>query len=367
MKKMSLHQDSWNNPVACFLLAACLCLFAMTGLITPATAESLEEVVAAARKEGALNVTWGVSTLGGMEGLAELGKLVEKKYGVKLAITMTPGPSMSRMASRILQEQASGRPASSDLYVGADVHMPLVVEKNFFLPVQWTTLFSDIPPPAVELGGRVMRIYDGIQGFVYNTNLVSRNEAPRVFDDVFKPKWEKRLAATPFGTGLDRWTYLVGEAKGVPAVEKFAKHYVKGLIRSTEIEKIANGQYPILVFASSFGRAVELKEAGAPIDYSVVVDHPWMSTFYIGVPRNSAHPNAGKLLVSMLLSKEGQNILWDTSRNGSHHVKGTKYDEWYQQNFADVKFTEFNAEFMVKHRKQLRGLGKKYRAWLKQK
>ena len=365
MKKESLRYARCIKGLARILSVAYLFTFA--SLSWAANTESLEDVIAAARKEGALNVTWGASTLGGTQGLAALEELVAKKYNAKISITMTPGPSMSRMASRILQEQASGRAASSDLYVGADVHMPLVYPHGFFLPVNWTSLFPSMPPAAIELGGSVVRIYDGIQGFVYNRNLVGPNDAPRVFEDLFKPKWENRLAATTFGTGLDRWTYLVGEEKGVPAVKKFAEQYVKGLIRSTEFEKIANGQYPILAFSSSFGAAVELQEAGAPIAYSVVVNAPWMSTFYIGIPKNSAHPNAGKLLVSLLLSKEGQNILWETSRNGSHHVKGTKYDDWYQKNFGDIKFTEFNAEFMLEHRKQLQALGKKYRNWLKRK
>jgi iron(III) transport system substrate-binding protein len=332
---------------------------------TAAGAESLQDIVREAQKEGQLNVTWGTSTLGGTKGLAAFQEMINKKYKVKIQIKATPGPSMSRMASRILQEQAAGRPSSSDLFVGADVHMPLVYKHNFFLPVNWVSVFPEIPSQAVELNGQIVRIYDGIQGFVYNTKLVPPNEAPRKFEDMFKPKWENRLATTNFATGLDRWTYIVGEERGVPAVKKFVDQYVKGLIRSTEFDKIANGQYPILAFSSSFGDAIELQEAGAPIDYSVVVDAPWMTTFYVGIPKNSAHPNAGKLLISLVLSKEGQDILWETSRDGSHHVKGTKYYSWFQKKYADTKFTEFNAETMIKLENQLGEIGKKYRDWLK--
>ncbi|MGH7795346.1 MAG: hypothetical protein ACREQ2_10680 [Candidatus Binatia bacterium] len=85
-----------------------------------------------------------------------------------------------------------------------------------------------------------------------------------------------------------------------------------------------------------------------------------MTTFYVGIPKNSAHPNAGKLLISLVLSKE-----WDTSRDGSHHVKGTKYYSWFQKKYADTKFTEFNAETMIKLENQLGEIGNKYRDWLK--
>lgn len=342
------------------------CCFIVSHLIAATLrAESLQDVIREAQKEGQLNVTWGASTLGGTKGLAAFQDMINKKYNVKVKIAATPGPSMSRMASRILQEQAAGRPSSSDLFVGADVHMPLVYKHDFFLPINWLSLFPEMPPPAIELDGQIVRIYDGIQGFVYNNKLVRPNEAPRKFEDMFKPKWENRLAATSFATGLDRWTHIVGEEKGVPAVKKFIDQYVKGLIRSTEFEKIANGQYPILAFSSSFGDAIQLQEAGAPIDYSVVVDAPWMTTFYVGIPKNSVHPNAGKLLISLVVSKEGQDILWDTSRDGSHHVKGTKYSAWFQKKYANTNFTEFNAETMIKLEGQLGEIGKKYRSWLK--
>ena len=364
MQRKQLSRYLWHRRALRAVALGC-CLIVIILLPAASYAESLQDIIREARKEGQLNVTWGASTLGGTKGLAAFQEMINKKYNVKVDIKATPGPSMSRMAARILQEQAAGRPSSSDLYIGADVHMPLVYKHDFFLPVNWLSVFPEIPPPAVELKGQIVRIYDGIQGFVYNTKLVGPKEAPRKFEDMFKPKWENRLATTNFATGLDRWTYIVGEEKGVPAVKKFVDQYVKGLIRSTEFEKIANGQYPILAFSSSFGDAIQLQEAGAPIDYSVVVDAPWMTTFYVGIPKNSAHPNAGKLLISLVLSKEGQDILWDTSRDGSHHVKGTKYYSWFQKKYADTKFTEFNAESMIKLETQLGEIGKKYRDWLK--
>lgn len=354
----------WQLRVVGTVALGC-CLIATHPVSAASSGESLQDIIREARKEGQLNVTWGPSTLGGTKGLAAFQEMINKKYNVKINIKATPGPSMSRMASRILQEQAAGRPSSSDLFVGADAHMPLVYKHDFFLPVPWVSVFPEMPPPAVELKGQIVRIYDGIQGFVYNTKLVRPDEAPKKFEDMFKPKWENKLATTNFATGLDRWTYLVGEEKGVAAVKKFVDQYVKGLIRSTEFEKIANGQYPILAFSSSFGDAIQLQEAGAPIDYSVVVDAPWMTTFYVGIPKNSAHPNAGKLLISLVLSKEGQDILWETSRDGSHHVTGTKYHAWYQKKYAGTKFTEFNAETMIKLDHQLGEIGKKYRDWLK--
>lgn len=364
MQRKQLPRHFRNRRVL-WTIALVYCLI-VTQLVPAASgAESLQDIIREAQKEGQLNVTWGSSTLGGTKGLTALQDMINKKYNVKVKIAVTPGPSMSRMASRILQEQAAGRPSSSDLYVGADVHMPLVYKHDFFLPVNWVSVFPEMPPPAIELGGRIVRIYDGIQGFVYNTKLVRPNEAPRKFEDMFKPKWENRLATTNFATGLDRWTQIVGEEKGVPAVKKFVDQYVKGLIRSSEFEKIANGQYPILAFSSSFGDAIQLQEAGAPIDYSIVVDAPWMTTFYVGIPKNSVRPNAGKLLISLVVSKEGQDIIWDTSRDGSHHVKGTKYSTWFQKKYADTKFTEFNAETMIKLENQLGEIGKKYRDWLK--
>jgi len=57
------------------------------------------------------------------------------------------------------------------------------------------------------------------------------------------------------------------------------------------------------------------------------------------VPSNSAHPNAASLLSALLLTKEGQDILWKTEKTSSHLVEGTyMYKFVKDQERQGVKF-----------------------------
>jgi ABC-type Fe3+ transport system substrate-binding protein len=42
------------------------------------------------------------------------------------------------------------------------------------------------------------------------------------------------------------------------------------------------------------------------------------------VPRNSEHPNLAKLFINVVVSEEGQRILWDTYAADHHLLPGTQ-------------------------------------------
>jgi hypothetical protein len=83
------------------------------GAAPGAAAAPLQALVEAARKEGALTLVWGDSTVGSSEGMQRLAEGFNRTYGLNLAVTFTPGPAMSSMASRLLQEHQAGRPATA--------------------------------------------------------------------------------------------------------------------------------------------------------------------------------------------------------------------------------------------------------------
>ena len=62
---------------------------------------------------------------------------------------------------------------------------------------------------------------------------------------------------------------------------------------------------------------------GRPANGRIFKDAGILSYWYLTVPTNSAHPNAAALLAGLLLSKEGQEILWKTEKTSSHFVEGT--------------------------------------------
>jgi hypothetical protein len=85
-----------------------------------AYAQKIEQLVAEAKKEGAVTLMASTSTFGGKKGFAELEALFAQRYGFKAKLNLSGGPSFPQMAARILTEQRAGTKSSTDLYLGSD-------------------------------------------------------------------------------------------------------------------------------------------------------------------------------------------------------------------------------------------------------
>src|SRR5258706_13911991 len=89
-------------------------LFAAQGL-----AQTREQLIEGAKKEGQLILSWGTGTMGGIEGAEAMEKAFNKTYGLNLPFKFTPGPAMPQLASRIIQEGKAGHPATSNPFIGS--------------------------------------------------------------------------------------------------------------------------------------------------------------------------------------------------------------------------------------------------------
>ena len=85
---------------------------------------------------------------------------------------------------------------------------------------------------------------------------------------------------------------------------------------------------------------------GLPLAQAVPSDAALLFHWYVGVPKNAAHPNAAKLFIDWLLSREGQDLVWETQAADHHLVPGSKVAPLIEQLEAQgVKFTELNLQF----------------------
>jgi hypothetical protein len=82
-------------------------------------AETLEQLIAAAKKETELYFVAGPGTFGGKKGLAEIEAAFNKKFGLNSRILFTAGPEMNSMAARVISEYKAGGKASTDIYLGS--------------------------------------------------------------------------------------------------------------------------------------------------------------------------------------------------------------------------------------------------------
>ncbi|TMA64961.1 MAG: extracellular solute-binding protein [Deltaproteobacteria bacterium] len=131
----------------------------------------------------------------------------------------------------------------------------------------------------------------------YNTRMVASSAAPKTYQDLLASRWKGSLvleqtAVEWFATLMQHW----GEDKGL------ALKTLNGNTLITQL--VAAGEHAIAV--SLNGPRVELtKRRGAPIEW-VALDPTLVDVVTMGIAAKAPHPNAAKLYLNFVLSKEVQ-------------------------------------------------------------
>src|SRR5207248_381455 len=91
-----------------------------------------------------------------------------------------------------------------------------------------------------------------------------------------------------------------------------------------ETNRVASGEFDIFALDCSQDNALTAKAQGAPIDFTMAADAPFVQLLYMAVPKNAAHPNAAKLWVNYVVTREAQDILYEVSHQDLHLLPGSR-------------------------------------------
>ena len=108
------HRKLRQTAVFTSVAIACLCL----GWFDAIAAETLDQLIAAGKKEGEVTLLASASTFGGKKGFSELEAAFNKKIGLQVKVNLSAGPNMPQVASRVLTELKAGAKSSTDFYLG---------------------------------------------------------------------------------------------------------------------------------------------------------------------------------------------------------------------------------------------------------
>lgn len=278
---------------------------------------TIAELVSKAKKETTLRAQWGADTLDGGPGLQKIVAAMNKKYGLNIQPSFTPGANMQGMMAKITREVAAGQPASSDVYFGNPQSMLQAMENKPLMAMDWRALLERklLPEPGFDpiVPGNIgVAMASTLVGAIYNSNLVKGNDIPRKLEDLMNPKWKGKIASTPYAAGFREFAMpeLLGKEKIVDFVKKFSKH-IGGLIRCGEMDRITSGEFLILGLACGDQEVNIAERKGIPLGYAIMQDATISHTRYGGVPKNSRSPNTAALFVAFLHTAEGQKLMWD--------------------------------------------------------
>ena len=304
-------------------------LFIIGASLVSASAQTLDQIVAAAKNEKELSFIAGPTTFGGKKGLAEIEAAFAKRFGFDAKIRFSAGPEMNAMAARVISEFKAGGKATSDIYLGSLGQFANLVRENALEEINWSGTFPWIAKSMEEIvSRRGVLVYSSPRGIIYNSNLIPADKAPKSYEDLVDPKlsptWTGKIAVPPYPNWLVELSLIWGEER----LKDFTKKLVAlngGWLRYGEEERVLSGEFAIMAnIGDALATQWKWQAKGAPL-VAVLGSTPGdTSYFHLGVPKNSGHPNLAKLFVAFMISKEGQAIIEKHEFRSSHLVESSR-------------------------------------------
>jgi len=147
----------------------------------------------------------------------------------------------------------------------------------------------------------------------YNTKLVKKDELPKTYEEVINPKWKDRITMSEDFDIFGMMLKMMGRAKGLEFMRRLA---AQGVVLknsySLAIQAVASDE--VALGLNVYGtRTEEFKKKGAPIDW-VPLEFTLASLEPLALGAKAPHPNAARLFIDFLLSKEAQALMRERFR-----------------------------------------------------
>lgn len=251
----------------------------------------------------------------------ELDLVFKPKFGIDMELFPARGP---QNASRIASEQKAGV-KYFDVFIGGSGTYESLVEDGMAEPLPPNLILPEVKDEKNWWGGHIWEdnvktkrfLYSfiadaGTGGFWYNTSMVKAEEI-RALEDFLNPKWKGKVGfldpRTP-GSGQSIWSFL-WDVKGEGYLRKLvAQDLFVSRDQRQLADALAKGKLAIAL-GVSFYTLEGFIVADLPIKELPKLKEGLPSSNgsgVIGIVKAPPHPNAAKVFVNWLLSKEGQEL-----------------------------------------------------------
>jgi iron(III) transport system substrate-binding protein len=297
----------------------------LAGQARPAWEAEWEKTVEAARQEGQVTM-YGTSP---NHAIVDSGRFQKAYPGIKVvAVAPAPGEAFQRLVA----ERRAGK-YLADLYI-AGVTTPIMLHQMKVLePIKPMLILPEVVDESKWWGGKhnyndheqkYIFVFTGnpLYGSIfYNTNLVNVKEI-RSFWDLVNPKWKGKIEVRDIripGTGnINTIFFYHNPQLGPKFIRRLYGEMDVTLFRDIRqsLDWLANGKFAICFFCYPV-EAAEAKKQGLPLnEFGLLKEGATISSHAGGLTllKNAPHPNAAKVFINWLLSRDGQMISQETGR-----------------------------------------------------
>ena len=264
-------------------------------------------IVEGAKKEGAL-VFYTTMDIQNSKPLLDA---FTKKYPfVKGDLVRLGGTAM---VSRIMTEAQAGA-NKFDVAVGISPSYVPMRERNLIGPYispEFPNLYDDTYEPK----GYWATVYLNTLVLGYNTKVIPRNDLPKTYDDLLKPQYKQK-----FIIDIENHDVFVGLSQEWGQEKAVA--YFKGLAKQEPVFLRGNTNRANMVSVGErsmtfvYAQVIErMKQTGAPVDW-IPLEPVNVEVNVAMLAAKAVHPNASKLFIDYLISKDGQEFLKTFRRIG---------------------------------------------------
>jgi iron(III) transport system substrate-binding protein len=314
------------------------------------TSAAWDQLVEAAKREGKVAVVGPIGT-----GLREaLTEPFQRRYGVEVEYLAEAGRGLG---PRLSNERGAGQFLWDVFIGGTTTGLTALVPLGALDPLDDYLVHPDTKDGKLWRGGALDFIDDDrrILGmttyqhgtFVINTNQVRADEF-KAHRDLLDAKWRGRIVMDDprrAGAGQATFTFFyLHPGLGPEFIRALARQDLTIMSDYTqELDAVGHGRFPVLVGFdnNTFDSRSKTGIPVAVVNPRQLAESTDITTGVgnVGVFNRAPHPNAAKLYVNWLLSKEGQQGLADNTYHVSNRLDvpvSAEY-EWRVPNLSSVK------------------------------
>jgi iron(III) transport system substrate-binding protein len=285
-------------------------------------------IIAAAKKEG--KVVIGAPP--GSDFRNDAQAALKKRFDLDSEFIQAPGPNLM---SKIVAEKQAGAASVDAFLIGPCTGVPLL-KSDIFEPLATAMILPEVRDPTKWFGGHLWAdnqtgknlLYSFVAqitpSLYYNTQLVKPQEV-RSYNDLLDPKWKGKIGLrdprVP-GGGLAMWAFLL-DMKGEEYIKKLAQ---QEMFVSRNARQIADG---LAKGSLALTIGVGYRDFDAFLDANLPVKHlPTLKegnyvsggNGILGIIKGAPHPNAAKVFLNWLLSREGQELHGKTAQQPTRRL-----------------------------------------------